>query len=327
MIYPWHQSAWHDLSADLGRLPHALLLSGKAGIGKAAFAQHLAQTLLCENGGREACGICPSCHLYQQNGHPDFYLLTPEMPEGESETRKLLQIKISEVRAVIEKIQLTAVRGGRRVVLVEPAESMNIQAANALLKVLEEPPAGVHFILVSHARDKLLPTIKSRCRENLLPAPGYTEAAAYLAENGIQNAEALLAFHSGAPLFEAQPEQDALRERLAELLTAPRLLGILDFAADFDKKKWPLALFLDWLQKWLVDVGLAQQQLPPLYYPHHQTALAGVGRRTAAAALFDLNRRINLLHPYGRHTLSAKMQLEYLLTEYLSFWQNKSSCN
>lgn len=323
MIYPWHQSAWRDLAAIRSQLPHALLLSGKAGTGKTAFARHLAQTLLCENGGAEPCGQCPSCHLFGQNSHPDFYLLTPETPEGDNEKRKLLQIKISEVRDIIGQIQLTSVRGGRRVVLVQPAESMNIQAANALLKVLEEPPAGVHFILVSHARDKLLPTIKSRCRETVLPAPSHSEAAAYLAEQGIENAEALLAFHGGAPLFESEPAEEAMRERLIELLAAPRLLAILDYAQAFDQKKWPLSLFLDWLQKWLTDVGLAQQQLPPLYYPHHAEASAAVGRRSQAAALFEFNRKINALHPYGQHTLSVKLQLEFLLTDYLAFWQNK----
>ena len=101
------------------------------------------------------------------------------------------------------------------------------------------------------------------------------------------------------------------------------MLAVLDYAAAFDKQKQPLAVFLDWLQKWLLDIGLAQQNMPPLYYPASREQSAAVAGRTTPAALFRLNGRLNELIPYGRHTLSVKMQLEYLLTEYLHFWQNK----
>ena len=325
MIYHWHQPQWRQITAHWQNQPNAWLFSGKEHTGKTAFARHLAQALLCETpaAGHEPCGSCPSCHLFQQNSHPDFYQLTPEIPEEEGSGRKLLQIKIDAVRSVIESIQLTSVRGGRRVVLVHPAESMNLQAANGLLKVLEEPPADVEFLLVSHQRDKLLPTIKSRCRQLVLPAPSPAEALAYLKEREIDDAESLLAFHAGAPLFEAAPEQDEYRDSLLQLLGQPRLLAILDYAADFDRQKWPLALFLDWLHKWLADVGLAHQQLAPLYYPSYAAASAQVAKKTNPATLLGLIDTLNRLSPYGRHTLNVRMQVEYLLTEYLGFWQNK----
>ena len=134
--------------------------------------------------------------LFLQNSHPDFYELTPEIPEDGAVGRKLLQIKIDAVRDIVENIYLTAVRGGLRVVLVHPAENMNVQAANGLLKALEEPPQHVVFLMVTHARDKLLPTIKSRCRQMVLPAPSRDEALKYLREEGVDDAESLLAFHS-----------------------------------------------------------------------------------------------------------------------------------
>ena len=325
MIYPWHQTQWHKLAEHWQNQPNAWLFTGKENTGKTAFARHVAQALLCEapQAGHEPCGQCPSCHLFSQQSHPDFYELTPEIPEGEAVGRKLLQIKIDAVRALIEHIQLTSVRGGKRVVLVHPAESMNLQAANGLLKALEEPPADVIFLLVTHTRDKLLPTIKSRCRQMLLPAPTPPEALAYLQQNNTANAEALLAFHGGAPLFEHAPEQDTLRDELLELLAAPRLLAILDYAAAFDKQKWPLAVLLDWLHKWLLDVGLAQQNMPPLYYPGHAQALQRTGAKTRPDTLFALTAALNRLSPYGHHTLSVKMQTESLLIDYLNFWQNK----
>ncbi|MDO5639018.1 MAG: DNA polymerase III subunit delta' [Neisseria sp.] len=325
MIYPWHQAQWQQLAAHWQNQPNAWLFTGKENTGKTAFARHLAQALLCETpaAAHEPCGQCPSCHLFGQQSHPDFYELTPEIPEGEAVGRKLLQIKIDAVRTLIDDIQLTSVRGGRRVVLVHPAESMNLQAANGLLKALEEPPADVVFLLVTHSRDKLLPTIKSRCRQMLLPAPSHEQALGWLQRQQVGDAEALLAFHSGAPLFEPAPEQDSLREELLALLAAPRLLAILDYAAAFDKQKWPLAILLDWLHKWLLDVGLAQQNMPPLYYPDHAEALAKTAAKTRSSALFGLITTLNRLSPYGHHTLSVKMQTESLLIDYLNFWQNK----
>lgn len=325
MIYPWHTAAWQQITTHWHNQPNAWLFSGKENTGKTAFARHLAQALLCETpaGNHAACGSCTSCHLFQQNSHPDFYELTPEIPEGEANSRKLLQIKIDAVRTLINQIQFTSLRGGKRVALIHPAESMNLQAANGLLKILEEPPADVIFLLVSHNRDKLLPTIKSRCRQMVLNAPQPTEALSYLTKQGIPQAETLLAFHSGAPLFAHDTEQDDMREELCALLAQPRLLAILDYAAAFDRKKWPLATFIDWLQKWLIDIGLARQHIKPLYFPRHAEALAHLARTTNPATLFRLVDTLNRLSPYGHHTLSVKMQLEFLLTEYLAFQQNK----
>ncbi|MGF6147629.1 DNA polymerase III subunit delta' [Kingella potus] len=325
MIYPWHESEWRQIAAQPQRLPHAMLFCGQRDTGKTAFARHLAQLLLCENPGADGgfCGTCPSCHLFAQNSHPDFYELAPETAEGETAARKLPQIKIDAVRGLIEHIRLTSVRGGRRVVLIRPAEAMNAQAANGLLKILEEPPENVVFLLVSHERDRLLPTIRSRCRQTVLPAPGRAAALEYVRQHHPQHAEELLAFHSGAPLFDEEAEQTALRGELLQFLAAPRLIAALDYSAAFDKHKLPLAVFLDWMQKWLLDVGLAQRNMPPRYYPVFAAQSAAVAVRTDPAALFAFGSRLNALVPYGHHTLSVRMQAESLLTEYLRFWQNK----
>lgn len=98
---------------------------------------------------------------------------------------------------------------------------------------------------------------------------------------------------------------------------------MLDYAAAFDKQKQPLAVIIDWLQKWLIDVGLAQQNMPPFYYPDFAVQSAAVAEKTQPHRLFALTGRLNRLSPYGHHTLSVKMQLESLLIEYLDFWQNK----
>lgn len=323
----WHKQAWQQVAAQWDKLPHAWLLTGREGTGKAEFARYFAQALLCEQPLAEhaPCGECASCRLFEAGTHPDFYDLAADLQADETavSARKLLQIKIDAVRAVLEPLNQSSVRGGRRVVLVSPAEAMNVQAANALLKILEEPPQAVVFLLVSHNRDRLLPTIKSRCRKMLLPAPTLQQALDYLHAQGVANAAEILAFHGGAPLFESDDTLVQMRGELLTLLMSPRLLAVLDFAAAFDKLKQPLAVLLDWLQKWLIDVGLCQQGLPPLYYPAHAQALAAAAQKLPAQALFKLHDDIMRLAPYGHHTLNVRMQAEYLLGNYLTAFNRR----
>lgn len=326
MIYPWQQSDWQQLCANWQQMPHAWLIYGKKNIGKSEFARHLAQALLCETplGAGIACGECPSCHLFHsEDGHPDFYVLTPDLA-SDGESRKLAQIKIDAVRQILEPLHQSALRGGRRVVLIEPAESLNTQAANALLKILEEPPENVVFILLSHNRDRLLPTIKSRCRQLLLRAPDYAQSLNYLREKQMPNAENLLAFHSGTPLFTPDEAQDKSREQLLILLAKPRLLAILDFAQQFDKQKYALAIFLDSVQKWLFDIALAYQQIVPNYYPQYETELRQIADKTQERNIFQLQETLNKLVPYGYHSLNMRLQVENILIAYLKFVQNLS---
>lgn len=318
MIYPWHNEQWRQLAEHWERRPNAWLFIGKKGTGKTAFARFVAQKLLCESPvpGGGPCGVCASCHLFEQGGHPDFYEITPLSDEPEN-GRKLLQIKIDAIRKIIDNVYLTSVRGGLRVVLIHPAESMNVQAANSLLKVLEEPPPQVVFLLVSHAADKVLPTVKSRCRKMVLPAPSHEEALAYLRERGVAEPEEHLAFHSGAPLFDEEERLCELREKLLNILDEPRLLKILDFAELFDKEKLPLAVFVGWMQKWLVDLGLCLQNMEPAYYPSYEDRLLQTASGFRHGNVFAAEDMLKRLAPYGFHTLNVKMQIEYLLINYL----------
>lgn len=324
MIYPWHNEQWRQIAEHWERRPNAWLFAGKKGIGKTEFARFAAQALLCENPSPDhrACGACASCHFFEQGSHPDFYEIAPLSDESEN-GRKLLQIKIDEVRKLIGSVYLTSVRGGLRVVLIHPAESMNVQAANSLLKVLEEPPPQVVFLLVSHAVDKVLPTIKSRCRKMVLPAPSYEEASAYLRERGVEEPEEFLAFHSGAPLFEEADGVRALRAGLLDILAEPRLLKILDYAALFEKEGLPLAVFVEWMQKWLADLGLCLHNMKPAYYPSYEFRLLQTASGFSPRNVFAAEDMLKRLAPYGFHTLNVKMQIESLLIDYLELKKGK----
>ena len=182
-LYPWQAADWQRLQTLRQRPPQALLLRGSAGIGKLLLATEFARSLLCRAPQADglACGQCPSCRWFAQGTHPDFRLLQPESEtegedsaEGDDGKRKKKaskQIKVEQIRELAQFCSLSAHQGGRRVVLIQPAESMNPNAANALLKMLEEPPADLLFILVSHQYQQLLPTILSRCLSFPLALP------------------------------------------------------------------------------------------------------------------------------------------------------------
>lgn len=147
-----------------GRSVHAYLISGPAGVGKRSLARLMAQFLLCTGEGEMPCGVCPACIQVQQGNHPDVLIervgepLCPDVERG----RKL--IPVDEMRYLLTLVGQHTFTGGRRVVIIEQADKMNPQAANALLKTLEEPPEGTVFLLLTDAPELLLSTIISRCR-------------------------------------------------------------------------------------------------------------------------------------------------------------------
>ena len=218
-IYPWQNEVWQILAKDQASRGHALLLRGRKGIGKLGFAQYLAKFLLCEKPSSEGetCENCPSCRWFEQGGHPDFRLVEPETlselsdeintkvrsdTEANTEVRPSntksrkkpsKQISVVQIRALTDLINMSSHRGGYKIILIHPVETMNVAAANALLKNLEEPPPQTLFILVTHRPHHLLPTIRSRCRQIAMPTPDFTQAIDWLDQQGIKDPKASLA--------------------------------------------------------------------------------------------------------------------------------------
>jgi len=216
--YPWHASVW-DRLADLlrtDRLPHAILLSGAGGIGKFQFGRALAQTILCEAPRQTlACGQCRHCQLNAAGSHPDFKTLAPE--EGAR------QIKIDQVRTVAHFVSQTSQQGGYKVALIAPAEAMNLNATNALLKTLEEPTERTVLILLTESPGSLLATVRSRCQLFPMQTPGLDHAKDWLQSviGDRVNADELLKFADGRPLKALQiyesGDLDALKSMETDL--------------------------------------------------------------------------------------------------------------
>jgi len=226
-VFPWLQDGWLQLQQLRARLPHAILFYGAEGIGKTDFVESFAQSLLCEavQADGHACGACPSCGWFSQYNHPDYRRVRPEILDGDDaaddgeggEEKKSAkasktpskEIKIDQIRALADFMNVSTHRSGMRVVVLYPAEALNTAAANSLLKTLEEPPPNTMFLLVSNRLDRLLPTILSRCRKFALALPSQQDGLAWLRQQGVKDADVWLAEQGGAPLAAFQAAQGA----------------------------------------------------------------------------------------------------------------------
>ncbi len=323
MSLPWHRADLVRTLAEGAALPHALLIRGPAGIGKLAFAQAIAKALVCER--REprgmACGQCSACEWSEQRGHPDVRMVEPanfaEPEEDESSEKKKggAQIGVDQVRALGEFINLSSHRGRAKVIVVHPAEALNANAANALLKSLEEPPPATYFLLVSHRWHHLLPTIKSRCRQAVLSLPDRESARAWLAEQGVSNPDVALAQAGGAPVSAAGFSSEYWEQRAAFVDAIA--------AADFDPLRsaeqlqdFAVADAVRWLQQWSYDMALSSSIGGIRYNPDFAEAVARAARAAALAEIVRFHRRMLGWQRVVNHPLNPRLFLEQLLLSY-----------
>tara|TARA_B100001093_G_scaffold353214_1_gene337693 strand:- start:156 stop:1115 length:960 start_codon:yes stop_codon:yes gene_type:complete len=210
----WQGALWERLVSEYGqnRLPHALLLSGAAHIGKKHFAFAVAHRLLCHcESTLYACGTCKGCLLNEAQTHPDLAILEP------NDAGKKV-IGIGEVRELINVLSKTSQQGGWKVAVIAPVENLTISGANALLKTLEEPPGKILMLLVSHELGRVPATIRSRCQRYMFPLPNASEVLPWLAQNGValDKAAKVLNVARGRPLLAADYLQESLLDRVAQ---------------------------------------------------------------------------------------------------------------
>lgn len=328
-LYPWQNESWQRWAELRSRLPHAVLLKGPQGIGKLDFAVNLAQSLLCEapQASGMACENCPSCHWFLQEAHPDFRLIQPDALNevegaGEQEDGKKKkpsrQISVDQIRNLLDFTNLSSHRGGNRVVLIHPAEAMNANAANALLKTLEEPSRQLLIILVSHKPQQLLPTILSRCLALAMPLPKPAESIAWLQQRGIKQPMALLAQAGFAPLVAQRlAEENAGAGDYGRFLQEIGCPSELDaFAlAERSYKNEPIQT-IHWLQQWCYDLGSANLIGEVRYNLEQSDLIKKLSSKINPIALFNYHKELLVAKSSALHPLNQKLQLESLLLSY-----------
>jgi DNA polymerase III subunit delta' len=321
-----------------GGLPHALLLAGPAGIGKRGFAEAVAARLLCEraSGSSPACGECDSCRWFAAGNHPDFRRLVPEADAEEVETeepavksekadkKKSSQILVGQVRALSDFVYVGAHRAHGRVIIIQPAEVMNASAANSLLKILEEPPATVYFVLVSDSYRRLLPTIRSRCRMLLMSRPDARSARDWLAGRQPE-ASKLLGVSGGMPLRALALGEQGWGKLVAALQAA---LGDVDQDEMSLASAWESLLknaevfamedLITLLQQWLSDLVGRQMAGRARFFADAEAIHRRLLARTSVPALLHCYNQLQMARPLANHPLNPRLFLEDLAARYLA---------
>jgi len=281
---PWLQQQLTSLRQQRG---HALLLSGPPGLGQYPLALALARSWLCEQPTEQgACGQCTSCHAIDVRTHPDLFVLMPETLSMElgwpldektqdkidrKEIKASKQIRVDATREAVSFTQFTRSRGDTKVVLIYPAERLNVESANTLLKTLEEPPGAVRFILATEAAHALLPTIRSRCLTHAMHWPDPAQALAWLqtVSEGEGSTKAPDASTLQTCLRAAGGRPDEALGWLSRGLTAstwatlPRAIATGNFAAMAD---WGAARQMDVLHKLCHDLMVLQSGGEPRFF-------------------------------------------------------------
>lgn len=321
-----------------GRLHHALLIHGPRGVGKALLAEHLIRGLLCKQPDAQghACGQCAPCKLYLVGNHPDARLVEPEIehrqyapyvnaiaqddPDRKADSpRKQRLISIGQIRQLNDFLVTKSQFGGWRIGVIAPAEAMNVNAANSLLKTLEEPGGNTLLMLLSERPSALPATVRSRCRSLPVAAPAHAEARAWLkALHPEEDVDQALALAGGAPLAAAMMLDDGRLNLHGQALTELEQLlrGRIEPIALAERwSKTGAHIYVGFMQSWLVDMirmrsgGIG--------------AANGFATRLQALAqgldLRDLYQRLDAVSE-ARRLLDRSISLQALLEDLLLAW-------
>ena len=331
-MYSWQNKQWQHIMQQGAKMPHALLLRGRAGTGKHDFALDVAKAILCPQASEKqsACGSCPSCHWFTEGSHPDFMLIGPDDADNADETVKKKtikksQISVTKIRQLLDYLTLSSHQiNGYRVIIISPADMLNSASANALLKVLEEPPTNTLFLLVTSQPQRLLATITSRCQAIDMPLPSRIDALAWLTSQQITKqlniAENALNLAGGAPLLALQIAEEgevgsnllkhlALGAKLDPFTSAPLFLGL------------GMERAIETLQKWLFDMQSYKLAQVLRYHAQQANALQALAKSVNLTLLLSFQNTLLEAKKTVNHPLSNEAQLENILLQYTKIFK------
>lgn len=316
--WPWQLAQWQRLQQQRNDdlLPHALLLYGQRGLGLDHFAQCLLQSLACETPANDgiACGVCASCRQFSQAVYPDYRRVMPE--EGKS------AILVDQIRELNDFVALTQSSAGRKLVLLTPADRMNVNAANSLLKTLEEPSGDTVIVLVAHSLSRLPATIRSRCQLVKFGKPGKAVARQWLEQRGCDRIDHLLHLANGAPCLAARMNDETLLDvyekavtALLEALESRRMVPELrKTVSKADNEQLVL-----WIQSMLRDLQRAFHRLPDACFENsdHIPVLRRLSGLLDFGSVFEVSDRFMTIVATVDHPLNTELFLDDVLQTWM----------
>ena len=368
-IAPWLEPIWESMK--LTAFPNAVLIHGQSGIGKFEFSIELAKALLCETSANtKPCKQCEACRWFDSGNHPDFIALVPEthrklLPQGDfdpdeqspkkskvsqadgdgdaPEKKEKKSISIEDTRSAIEGLSIGSHRGGNRIILVYPLEMLRSDSANTLLKSLEEPPKNTIFILLADRLDRVLPTIRSRCRLLSAPRPDRLSGLNWLRTQlsmfpdlkiSDTDVESIYDEQGGAPYAvldsliarHNKDEKDELTiaiqasRYLLQAMSQGARINWLDAADKTQKARH--SVLLATMQRWVSDVQCCAQMGSPRYYPKHEAVIKTLAQQVRLPKLLRFWRSLIQARRHENHPLATRIQLEALLSQYQQVFED-----
>ena len=310
---------WLQTAVETNHLGHAYIFHGEPAIGKYLTAMALTQLLLCEDSQaiqqRDACGACRSCHQVEQAIHPDFLIIKPESGQKQN-----LKIKIDQIRAIEHLVIYRPLVGSHKICLIDEAETMTIEAANALLKTLEDPPEHCLFLLTTSRPEHLLPTIRSRCIAlRFAPIPS-TDMETFLREKTSLGSKevGLVAHFSEGRLGQAlqiEPEELMIKQRQYWALLFGKQLGstaqVFDISESLVKSN-QVSEAIHWFQQGLRDLlmlSLNEAHAPSLYQDQ-ESSLRHYARHVSPSSIIELSQELHQLERGQQRNLNMQLGLE-----------------
>ncbi|HEY2677269.1 MAG TPA: hypothetical protein VGI65_09885 [Steroidobacteraceae bacterium] len=309
---PWLADAQRRLrgAAGAGRLPHSLLLLSAPGLGAEALANWATALALCESPGPRPCDACASCRLLRADSHPDAYVVRVE--------EDAQQIKIDQVRELIESLATKSYRGGYKVGVIEGAEALNSNGANAFLKTLEEPTANTMLVLIAKPSHRLPATIASRCLRLSLRPPPAAEGLAWLTAHSTadQPWDAALALAGGAPLLALHLDASGLTEMVADMRES--LVELSRGAVDVTllAERWARSnpdVRITWLENWITRRIQALLGLVDSHQTAEPVRLPAALLKPKIRALFELLDAARDVRRLAATSMNQQLALEALL--------------
>ena len=299
---------YHAIASD--RVAGAYLFVGVANVGKETVALNFAKSINCRTSGEGACGTCLSCRKADDGNHPDLQIIRPSGA----------WIKIDQIRELQKRIIYRPLEGVRKVYILTEAERMNLEAANCLLKTLEEPPADSGLILLTTNLDALLPTIRSRCQIIPFHPLVVSELAGHLMERfDIDQSQALrVAATTGGAVGKALTllqDGASFEEEIPEIMIANNRLDAFRIAEKWTQQ--PEAL--DRLVTWYRDLVLLHQGAPAdlLTHVHHVEQLEQLTARYSRLQLQSAIKAIFETKAMLQRNVNATLALEVLALKLL----------
>lgn len=333
---PWLDEPWRQAVSQRG---HALLLHGPHGVGQFELALLMAQTWLCESPvvsppGHKPCGRCEACHLLSAGVHPDLMVLTPESLRGELGLTPAGEegadadsggagkpksggrdIRVADVRRAIDWGHQTSSRGRAKVLVLHPAQSLNLVAANALLKTLEEPAGVLRIVLSAGDPQALLPTLRSRCQQVALTLPPAELALSWLQSLGLEGADLLLQAAGGRPQEAVAMARQGLDARLW-----PEVPGLVQQGRAQMLQGLSVPRVIDALQKLCLDLMSRAQGVPAQYFPTE--SLPNGARMTELSAWW---KQLLQAARHADHPWNASLLIESLVLQGCRCWPDRAA--